>query len=415
MRRLLALLFLLAAPATALAAGPPDVTTGSAGPVGAQTAGVRGTIDPNGTDTIYRFEYTTGDGTTFELVTADQTRTAAEGPGTVQTTLSGLTPNTTYRYRLVARHPGDPDGVVTGSTRTLRTIAAPGVGTGYAGSTRVDGTTLSGRVDANRSPTRWWYEYGTTRSYGARTPPADAGRSSTARTISARLDGLEPNTVYHYRLVAQNAAGTTYGRDRHFRTLRAPSAITLTTAGRRVDFGSVTQITGQVQGTGVARIRVALEAQPFPFTAPFVEAGSVITGTNGSFRLPSPPLWISTRFRVVTKSVIVATSETLTALSRVLVDADATALDARRSVIEGSVTPRVPRARVSLQRRGARGRWVTVRRTTARFLAPGRFGYRVTVQRWRRPRAYRVVVRPRNQAHTAGTSRHVKVPKRARR
>ena len=94
MRALLATLLVLAAPA---------VTTGDASSIGQTTATIAGTVDPNGAATTYHFEY--GTTTSYGLTTAD----TAAGDGTpsvdVKATLSGLTSDTTYHYRLVARTP----------------------------------------------------------------------------------------------------------------------------------------------------------------------------------------------------------------------------------------------------------------------------------------------------------------------
>ncbi|MBF0412598.1 MAG: hypothetical protein HQK70_07800 [Desulfamplus sp.] len=38
------------------------------------------------------------------------------------------------------------------------------------------------------------------------------------KTISAKLNGLVANTVYHFRLIAQNSVGTKYGNDYTFHT-----------------------------------------------------------------------------------------------------------------------------------------------------------------------------------------------------
>jgi hypothetical protein len=426
MRRLLLCLLVLvaAAPAGALAAGPagalaagppPTATTGSATAIKASTAAVRATIDPNGADTRYRFEYGTGDGPDYELVTADATRDAADGTGTVQATLTGLKPDTTYRYRVVAWHDDDPGTQAVGSERTFTTIALPVVRTGAVRNTTAESATLLGRVDPNRSPTRWWFEYGPTRAYGLRTPDTEPVRGSYGHSVSAVIAGLAPGQVYHFRLVAENDAGVTLGGDRPFRTLRAPNGITITSPLRRVPFGSVTKVSGRVEGGGVGRIRVALEAQPFPFTAPFSQSGDVVTTkTDGSFTVPSPPLWISTRLRVVTRSTLVATSPTIAAFTRLLVSAGVTTLDRRRARIAGSVTPAMAGARVSVQRRGTGGRWTLAKRTKAIRLGGGRVGYRITMLRAPKVRRFRVVVKPRSAAYAAGTSRTVAVPKRAR-
>jgi hypothetical protein len=242
----------------------------------------------------------------------------------------------------------------------------------------------------------------------------DFGRGAPG-PVSAVINGLEPRTTYHARLVASNGVGTRAGRDRSFQTLSAPSAITISSPVRRVGFGAVTFVSGRVEGGGVGSIRVALEAQPFPFSAPFAQAGPTITTTaNGSFRLPSPPLWITTRLRVATRTSIVATSEPITAFSRVGVGARVILLGARRSRIEGNVTPRVDRAKVSLQRRTRSGRWAFARRTTATRIGRGRFGYRFSVRRARRAWQYRIIVTPRTLAHVRGTSATVTVPKQPR-
>jgi hypothetical protein len=419
MRRLLPCLLLLAAafPAGALAAGPPPTaTTLSATAVGTGSATVRATIDPNGADTRYRFEYATGTGPIDEQSrTGDATRDAADGSGTVQTVLSGLTPDTTYRYRVVAWHDDAPGAQVVGSERTFSTIALPVVRTGAVRNTAADSATLLGRIDPNRSPTRWWFEYGPTLAYGSRTPDTEPLRGSYGHSVSAVIAGLAPGQVYHFRLVAENDAGVAAGGDRPFRTLRAPNGITITSPVRRVQFGAVTEVSGRVEGGGVGSIRVALEAQPFPFTGPFSRAGDVVTTkADGSFTLPSPPLWISTRLRVVTQSTLVATSPTITAFSRVLVSAALTTLDRRRARIAGTLTPGVTGARISIQRRSPGGRWSLAKRTKAIRLGGGRVGYRITVARAPATRRFRVVVHPGSRAYADGTSRTVTVPKRPR-
>ncbi len=60
------------------------------------------------------------------------------------------------------------------------------------------------------------FEWGLTESYGKVTPL----QSKTAgEYFSQLLSGLEPDTVYHFRALASNAFGLSYGMDRAFRTL----------------------------------------------------------------------------------------------------------------------------------------------------------------------------------------------------
>lgn len=80
--------------------------------------------------------------------------------------------------------------------------------------------TLRGSVNPEAAATAYHFQYGTTKSYGlnAPVPNASAGYGTTAVTETYRLSGLAANTLYHYRLVATNATGTTYGADHTFTT-----------------------------------------------------------------------------------------------------------------------------------------------------------------------------------------------------
>jgi hypothetical protein len=417
MRRLLLCLLvaLSALPAAAAEAAPPAVVTGSATTVGQYGATVRGTVDPNGAETAYRFEYTSAADGDFDLRTADAS--AGDGISTVpvQESLTGLAADTTYRYRLIAWPADDPEATVTGAERTFRTPTLPGVNTGFARNTGMDRTTLVGKVDPNRSQTSWWYEYGTTSAFGEQTPAMDAGRASTVQEVTTDLTGLRAYTTYHYRIVAENAAGRRVGRRRTFRTARLPTGITLDVPVQRPLFGAVAQVRGQVQGVAVDGIRVALEAQRYPFKGAFVQTGPPVeTANDGSFDIPSPPLWISTRLRVVSKSGIGATSDPVVAYTRVRIGAHVALRSRRTSRIEGLLTPRVPGARVSVQRRAGK-KWLLVRRMRATAMSRGRYGYAVTVPRARKATAMRVVVQPRTQAYAKNTSRTLRVPARPKR
>ena len=67
-----------------------------------------------------------------------------------------------------------------------------------------------------------WIEYGTDEGYGAVVPLANLGDGFGAVERQAALDGLQPNTTYHYRFVGRDERdGTTYtvpGPDRTFTT-----------------------------------------------------------------------------------------------------------------------------------------------------------------------------------------------------
>jgi hypothetical protein len=92
-----------------VAAGAPTVTTGGAEVTGATSAAIGGSVNPNGfTLSDCHFEWGT---TTAYGSTAPCTPSSSLSGNTsisVQATLSGLSPDTTYHYRLVAANPDAP-------------------------------------------------------------------------------------------------------------------------------------------------------------------------------------------------------------------------------------------------------------------------------------------------------------------
>ncbi len=117
-------LLLLAAPASA---APPTATTNSATNLQGVSALLRGKVDPGALATTYRFEYV--DLASFEADQpngfADAASTplaslaAGSGERSVSAAITGLTPDTAYRYRLLAQN---AEGVATGSAQPFTTF-----------------------------------------------------------------------------------------------------------------------------------------------------------------------------------------------------------------------------------------------------------------------------------------------------
>jgi hypothetical protein len=81
------------------------------------------------------------------------------------------------------------------------------------------GTTLNGTVNANGLSTTAHFEWGTTTAYGNVTAPADMSNTTQTLSLGATIGGLARNTIYHFRAVATNSAGTSNGADVAFATL----------------------------------------------------------------------------------------------------------------------------------------------------------------------------------------------------
>lgn len=96
--------------------------------------------------------------------------------------------------------------------------------------------TLNGTVNPNSIATTYHFEWGLTTSYGNSSTTTSAGSGSSAIAVNAAISGLVLNQTYHFRIVAENTDGTSYGSDLTFVaggasvTTTAASAIGLTTA-----------------------------------------------------------------------------------------------------------------------------------------------------------------------------------------
>jgi glucose/arabinose dehydrogenase len=77
--------------------------------------------------------------------------------------------------------------------------------------------TFWGIVWSQGKPTTYWFEYGTTTSYGQTTAVKDAGSGASA-PVQERVAGLSPGTTYHVRLCQQNSDGRTCHADQSFST-----------------------------------------------------------------------------------------------------------------------------------------------------------------------------------------------------
>jgi hypothetical protein len=179
--------------------------------------------------------------------------------------------------------------------------AVPGVSTGGATGVSDSAATLHGSVNPKGLATTYYFEYGTTRRYGSRTPDAAAGHGSKGVNVKSAVGGLKPNTAYHYRLVASNPDGVTSGGDRTFTTKRQPLGLALQAAPNPIVFGAGTTISGQLTGTGNAGKQVVLQQRAFPFTAGFANVGNaVVTDANGGFTFAAVALPSTTQLRVQT-------------------------------------------------------------------------------------------------------------------
>jgi hypothetical protein len=206
----------------------PVATTEAPTNVEATSALLHGAVDPEGTTlTSCDFEFVTEAAyraTGFTDLTSGGTIPCQPAYGSipadssshqVSAQVSGLQPDTRYRFRLTAANAG---GSSSGEALDFYTGPPPVETTGSP----VRGATyahLEGRVDPTGMATTYFFEYGTEGPCDSApcqsTAPLSAGSADTIQLVSQLVSGLEPGTVYHYRLVADNGfpGGAGFGED----------------------------------------------------------------------------------------------------------------------------------------------------------------------------------------------------------
>ena len=159
---------------------------------------------------------------------------------------------------------GTPDGPMQ-----LSSAPAPVVLTAPASDVAGGAATLNGAVGAQGLEASYHFEYGTTTAYGTSVPVPDAsaGSSRTPVQVSQSIGGLEPETVYHYRLVASNVNGTSYGSDGEFVTA-PPTVSSVSPSFGATDGGTAVTVTG-TNFEGVLTVRFGTrETQSFTVNSP---------------------------------------------------------------------------------------------------------------------------------------------------
>lgn len=109
-------------------------------------------------------------------------------------------------------------------------FAQPEVITGSASLVKATSARVYGTIRAYGKPGKYLFQYGTTTNYGKNTDLKEFEALNTITSKDETLTDLEPNTTYHYRLVASYNTGLpVLGEDKTFTTLADGSAPSVTT------------------------------------------------------------------------------------------------------------------------------------------------------------------------------------------
>ena len=233
---------------TLSATGPPVVATSPATLIENDSATLNGSLEPHGLTTTVYFQY--GTTTSYGNATTSQTK-AGNSFLSVSASISGLSASTTYHFRIVATNSA---GTRYGGDRTFVTLSATGppvVTTNPATLIASFSARLNGSVDPHGLTTSVYFEYGTTPSYGFATA-TQSKTGNTYQNVAANINSLSASNTFHFRIVATNSAGTTYGNDTIFTTLSATgSPLVITNPATNVGSSSAT-LKGSVDPHGLS-------------------------------------------------------------------------------------------------------------------------------------------------------------------
>jgi alpha-tubulin suppressor-like RCC1 family protein len=144
-------------------------------------------------------------------------------PALITNILTGLTPGTTYQFRVVLTN---ATGSYPGGNVSFTTADVPQITLQPVSSITATGATLNVLVNPNRGATTVRFEYGLSPAYGSVTSFTNIGNGSAPVPVARRITGLIGGQVYHYRIVATNFVGASASADQTFTTTSEPELST---------------------------------------------------------------------------------------------------------------------------------------------------------------------------------------------
>jgi hypothetical protein len=201
----------------------PDVTTAPATELHATHVQLHGTVKLDGEGpAACVFEYGTSTSYGSETPCEPSPVTAADEvggePATVQATIKGLSPDTTYFYRVNATNKSGLPSREGPQDKGEVTTTGPGLHGESVSEVSSSAASLGATIDPNGVPTSYYFQYVNPATEGISSteacPPTGTAKCPTLpatpealgsvpgdQTVSQRVQGLSPGHEYHYRVV----------------------------------------------------------------------------------------------------------------------------------------------------------------------------------------------------------------------
>ncbi len=214
----------------------PDVSAKAPSDVTTTSATLEGVVDGEGKPVSYHFEL--GESEAYGALSTAVVQTAGAGEEQVQAPVTGLRADTRYYFRLVAEdedgkscsvgryfttaEAGQPSGIALSLACQRPGAAIDSESSGEVGS---DEATLLAQVNPDGHDTGVQFQYGAQSCVASPqacttvpAAPEEVGAGDADVPVSVRIEGLEPDSTYYYRVLASNSQGVSDGAQRTLTT-----------------------------------------------------------------------------------------------------------------------------------------------------------------------------------------------------
>ncbi len=181
---------------------------------------------------------------------------------------------------------------------------------------------LNASINPNGNQTSYYFQWGTTTSYGLQTPTVVVGADTTRIKVGQSIAGLQTGVTYHYRVVAVvSGEAPILGRDRTFFTGKSTPKLEIP-RNTDVVVGTPFVVSGTLTGPNNAHQMVELQGSTYPYREAFTALGpATVTGPTGQFFFAVAPVFASTQLRVMTVGglrPLISRAETVHAQAKVV-------------------------------------------------------------------------------------------------
>jgi phosphodiesterase/alkaline phosphatase D-like protein len=242
---------------------PPRIDGESAPEVWPYEAKLEAQVNPDGQTTTYAFEYSTQETSgvlegTITKVAGFQALPVGAADQSASVVTEPLAPATTYYYRVVATNDA---GTTPGIVEHFETSAeqAPEIQAEGVSNITPTGATLEAQIEAHEQETGYSFEYspeesvieegkGTAVQGGELTGDIATGFQNHA---TAQVAGLQPGTLYYYRVNAANGAGSAPEFSSTIQRFRTSSVPLVSTGSAQGVTASTVTLSGTVDPDGL--------------------------------------------------------------------------------------------------------------------------------------------------------------------